>query len=62
MGLDRLSIARKIGLIIAVAVIAFAAFIGEEIFSERDRILQTHERELRSIVESSVAQALHFEQ
>ncbi|UUX49158.1 cache domain-containing protein [Nisaea acidiphila] len=62
MGLDRLSIARKIGLIIAVAVIAFAAFIGEEIANERGRILQTHERELRSIVESSAAQALHFEQ
>jgi len=61
MGLDRLTIAQKIGLIIGLAAVTFIALIGLGLVEERNQLFQNHGKELRSIVETSVSQALAFE-
>lgn len=61
MGLDRLSFAQKIAFIILLAAIAMAAQIGISVWLERTQLYQERTREVQSVVEASVSEALAYQ-
>ncbi|MEP3113475.1 methyl-accepting chemotaxis protein [Nisaea sp.] len=62
MGLDRLSFAQKIALIILLAAIAFITQITTTILLERKQLYKDRVREIQSVVETSVSLALSYEE
>ncbi|WP_193182725.1 methyl-accepting chemotaxis protein [Nisaea sediminum] len=61
MGLDRLSFAQKIGLIILLAAFAMALQIGVTLWIKRGDLYDERTREIRSVIEIAVSEALTLE-
>ncbi|MEQ8335400.1 methyl-accepting chemotaxis protein [Nisaea sp.] len=61
MGLDRLSFAQKIALIILLAAIAMITQIASTVWLERQQLYKERTREIQSVVELSISEALAYE-
>jgi methyl-accepting chemotaxis protein len=61
MGLDRLSFAQKIGMIILLAAFAMALQIGVTLWIKRGDLYDERSREIKSVIEVAVSEALALE-
>ncbi|UUX49160.1 cache domain-containing protein [Nisaea acidiphila] len=61
MGLDRLSFAQKIGLIILLAAIAMTIQIGASLWIKRGDLYDERTREIKSVIEVAMSEALALE-